>query len=340
MSESIKLPRSYSLALTTYCKGGCDYCVQNIEHKSLKDKDSDLKDTLSRVQAFVHNMKESYEKLSSCYVLTCSLMGGELLDAPLWFQKELIPLVQELSNYMHILFFTNGISLSNSPLGDCIKELAKNNKATFFIHLIYWMKHPYNYWKRIYKEMLGENVRVQFALVIRPEEVGILSAWGDHISPAADNIPIFINSCVSNIEIPPSTAAIYNRLTALTNGDGTSAFEIPNSLKRKLCRYIVQHGGGTIKVVDKTGTLNYVCCGSDCPSHVQYLPEVYNERMNGGTTNPEDYTFIPNFPEEFCSECTNMVHFGIIWYLNNPNIPIGDITEIFRKIEMMDWKNS
>lgn len=338
MSKSIKLPRSYSLALTTYCKGGCDYCVQGIERKSLKDKDSDLKDTLSRVQAFVHNMKESYEKLCSCYILTCSLMGGELLDAPLWFQKELIPLIQELSNYMHILFFTNGISLNNSPLGDCIKELAKNNKATFFIHLIHWMKHPYNYWKRTYKEMLGENV--QFALVVRPTEIGILSAWGDYISPEADNIPIFINSCVSNIEIPPSTADVYNRIMALTNGDGSSAFEIPNSLKRKLCRYIVQHGGGTIKVVDKTGTLNYVCCGSDCPSHVQYLPKVYNERMNGGTTNPEDYAFISDFPKEFCSECTNMVHFGILWCLKDPNISIRDIVDIFRKIETTDWKNS
>ena len=147
MSKCIKLFRRYSLALSNYCKGGCDYCIQKSKYKVIKDKDSDLKDTLSRLQTFIDNTKKSYEKLCSCYDLSCSLMGGELLDAPLWFQKELIPLIQELSNYMYIVFFTNGISLNSSPLGDCIKELAKNNKATFFIHLIYWMKHPYNYWR-------------------------------------------------------------------------------------------------------------------------------------------------------------------------------------------------
>lgn len=338
MSKSIKLFRRYSLALSNYCKGGCDYCIQKSKYKLIEDKDSDLKDTLSRLRTFIDNTKKSHEKLCSCYDLSCSLMGGELLDAPLWFQKELIPLVQELSNYMYIVFFTNGISLNSSPLGDCIKELAKNNRATFFIHLIYWMKHPYNYWKRIYKEMLGENV--QFALVIRPEEVGILSAWGDHISPAADNIPIFINRCVGNTEIPTVVTDLYNRIMTITNGTGSSAFEVPISLRRKLCRYIVQHGGGTIKVIDKTCALNYICCGSDCPGHAQYLPEVYNERVNGGTLNPEDYAFIPNFPEEFCSECTNMVHYDILYKLKDPNISMGDIVEIFRKIEMTDWKNS
>lgn len=338
MSEPIKLFRRYSLALTNYCKGGCDYCIQRGKPKLLKDEDSDLKDTLLRLQQFIDNTKKSYKKLCSCYDLSCSLMGGELLDAPLWFQKELIPLLQELSNYMDLVFFTNGISLDNSPLGDCIKELSRSNKATFFIHLIYWMKHPYSYWKRIYREMLGENV--QFALVIRPEEISTLSAWGDHISPSADNVPIFINRCVGDTEIPTSVTAIYNKIMMLSNGNGSTAFEIPHSLRRKICRYIVQHGGGTIKVIDKTCNTNYICCGSDCLGHTQYLPEVYNERMNKGTLNPEDYAFLPNFPREFCDKCTNMVHYDILYRLKKSNISIEDIVKAFQKIEMTDWKNS
>ena len=324
----MKFPRRYSLALTQYCTGGCDYCVQEIERKNIKDTREQLERILSYVRIFISNIKKDFEKLNTCYSLSASLMGGELLDAPEWFQEKLGPLIQELSGYMTIYFFTNGQKLKNSVLHSYFKPLEDTGKLYYIIHLIHWDKHPYSYWLRTYSSFLKLS-SFSFTLVIRHEEVMIFNDWVKRIVQTPQNVYTFANMAVSHKEIPTFFKDICSLLGHKTNVP-LSTWDLPFALKKYLCRMSVQHGSGNICAIDVSCPYTtYICCGNTTKADTL---KTYTEEER---LNPLINCFISDMPKDYCSECNNALHFPAE-FLYERNC-MYEIPRLFEKIEMTNW---
>ena len=335
---NIKLQRRYSLALTRYCEGGCDYCCQVIKEKSCKDTEDELLSVLNKLQIFIENIKKSYEKLNKYYELSCSLMGGELTDAPQWFQDKLIPLIQELSNYMKIVFFTRGGRVKDNKLIRCINELSKEGKASFVIHLVHWMNHPYAYWIRYYNNYI-EKGAYTFTIVMRPEELPEMVQWGNAIKNSSDNVPLFVNQQITPDGISTELYTIFSNIIQKTQplGCGENIHDVPFELRKRLCHYISQHGGGTVNTIDVTCDIDYLCCGQP---RGELLPKRFLNHTPEDRLNPELHTFDSDFSIEICKNCKNMNHITILGDLKYQEKSVDRLLDTFLGIESTDWKNN
>lgn len=302
--ENVKLSRSYNLVLTNYCTGGCDYCYQGVENKSRRDTDEELQDSLQAFSTFIENLKKDYPRISKYYDLAFSVLGGELAEAPSWFQKELIPLIRELHNYGTIVFFSNGTYLRDSILYEGIKEL-KNIHVC--IHLTHWMKHPYNYWVKYYTSFIKKE-NLEFTLVIRPEEYSTLYKWYLGI-PDNSLIPIVINAATSSKEIPSEMQDLFDAITRKTVRYIT-LWRLPQELRKLLCYHTVKHGGGLQPVIEGSLKLkdrsicSYICCGT-VPGEELVGPEALTTAQK---LSPSNFFYVKHMHPVNCKQCTNIQH--------------------------------
>lgn len=297
------LQRTYCVPLTEYCTGGCYYCVQNPKFKSRKDTDEELQNSLERLHKLIKSIKENFNLLSQFYYLEMHLMGGELLEAPDWFQKELADLLIKecIWDYARVKIFSNGKNISTAPL-----VLHTVNHP--YLRDIEWIFHVLNYRKYSYTQLLDYYKDIPhkiFIIIVSSRDYTYLKDW--IMKEKELKIPIFFsplkdytseNWCIS----AKDTQRLCIKLQELTHWSSNVQLvpeEKLNIKMKNICFTLAKHGSTPLASCHTRA--HPICCGAlTYPSdkvNRSYKDTDYYCNALRGINNPE-------FTRDCCDQCS------------------------------------